>query len=147
VVSRGSGRILELLRLDEDNHLQVVATTDVFGLVRSLLTFRLHKAETDVRVTYVTVPILAPYLLDHALIYRADDCRCWSSALTLADCPLWSSRAVTSTPCRRRRESPLRRNVLRDRHLLVYWRDCRYGKTGIRRIIPGQYVVRADSSA
>ncbi len=45
VVSRG--QVLELLRPNESGKLQVVVSTDVFGVIRSLAAFRLTGASRD----------------------------------------------------------------------------------------------------
>ncbi|CDJ69810.1 hypothetical protein ENH_00074370 [Eimeria necatrix] len=45
VVNRG--RLLELLRPDEEGKLHSICSTDVFGIIRSIATFRLTGALTD----------------------------------------------------------------------------------------------------
>lgn len=45
VVSRG--RILELIRPGDNGRLQIILSTDVFGCIRSLATFRLTGAQRD----------------------------------------------------------------------------------------------------
>lgn len=45
VVSRG--KILELLRPDDSGKMQTVCSTEVFGMIRSLIAFRLNGAGKD----------------------------------------------------------------------------------------------------
>jgi splicing factor 3B subunit 3 len=89
----GKGKVLELLRPDESGRLVTVLSTEVFGLVRSLLAFRLFGGDRD----YLVVGSDAGRL---AILEYDGEGHAW-------------------------------RRV----HLETY------GKTGMRRITPGQYLA------
>ena len=90
-VSRGG--VLELLRPDENGKLQIIASTETFSLIRSLMPFRLHGAPTDY------------------LVIGSD-----SGAISIC-------------------EFDAKNNQFKRVHLEEF------GKTGVRRIVPGQYLA------
>ncbi|KAF5207470.1 Splicing factor 3b subunit [Thalictrum thalictroides] len=92
VVAKG-GKVLELLRLDENGKLQTIHTVDVFGAIRSLSKFRLHGFNKD----YIVVGSDSGRLV--ILEYNKE------------------------------------KNVFNKVHQETY------GKSGCRRIVPGQYIA------
>eukprot|EP00923_Selenidium_pygospionis_P001039 GHVN01001572.1.p1 GENE.GHVN01001572.1~~GHVN01001572.1.p1 ORF type:complete len:1229 (+),score=96.51 GHVN01001572.1:8231-11917(+) len=91
VVSKG--KILELLRPTKDGKLQVVCSTEVFGLIRTISTFRLHGSQRD----HVVVGSDSGRIV---ILEHNDKTSCFERV-----------------------------------HLETY------GKTGVRRIVPGQYLA------
>lgn len=87
------GRVLELLRPNDQGKLQTILSTDVFGIIRSLAAFRILGANTD------------------RIIIGSD-----------------SGRIVILS-------------YSKDKHAFVKVHQETFGKSGLRRIVPGQYVA------
>lgn len=183
VVARG--KILELLRPDDNGKVQMVHSTEVFGLIRSVATFRLTGGNRD----YLVVgsdsgaparrhsrpkqqprapagrrqrPASAPLAAASASLAVDGQRKGGAPRLALARAEKQHARPAAEMPPRTPPPSPAPL-LLRRRHshrprigragkvvILEYSpeKQCfsamhaeTYGKSGLRRIVPGQYVA------
>ena len=125
------GKILELLRPDDAGKVQTIYTTEVFGCIRCLAPFRLTGASRCVQV-YTPVIYSTNFFHEHSK---------WKQLLLSLE---------QSLTCPHRRDYILVGSDSGRIVILEYIKDGNYfkkihqetfGKSGCRRIVPGQYMA------